>query len=107
MPSTSPLPPTLLPGHDTYAGTGAPINISYGYNNGAAGDENKKLCNDPTLCVQDFVHDGKEFCTHYPSTPCSGVSWPAYKPYACPHPLTSKTGKCDPTGAGTSAYPVA
>lgn len=32
-----------------YTGSNAPVNISYGYSNGAAGENNKKLCNDPEL----------------------------------------------------------
>ena len=38
-----------------YAGSGAPVNISYGYSNGAAGDNNKKLCNDPALWFDSCI----------------------------------------------------
>ena len=56
--------------------------------------------------VQDFVHEGVEFCLHPPSSSCNQVKLD-YKPYTCPHPLvTELAGKCDATGAGTSAYPT-
>ena len=47
-----------------YAGSGAPVNISYGYSNGAAGDNNKKLCNDPALWFDSCIAPRLFACIH-------------------------------------------
>lgn len=85
--------------------TGTDVAIGFGYSNGAASQNNKDYCKDPTLNVKDFVVRDRDFCLHAPSSPCNGYSLPSYRAYPCPHPFVGK-GSCDPNVAGIEGYHV-
>ena len=91
--------------NNTQGETGRQFAIGFGYDNGAASQQNKDCCKDQTLNVRDFIVKDRDFCLHDTSSPCNGYSLESYKPYACPHPLVGK-GPCDPNIAGIEGYHV-
>jgi len=77
-----------------------PLSPVYGWNNNFNGVVGGNLqVSDyalPNRASTQHILEGRDYF--------NGIPKPGYSPYACPHPLTGLSGKCDPNIAGTAGY---